>query len=220
MSDPRFCPQSQKALAQLVQHLSPGILPEGRPWLVGIGGPGGGGKSMLSDWLKRSVPNCAVLSLDDFRLPRNSRPRHAPFGSHPDAVDVSRLQQVLQSARKGGPVHQPVFDSKAGHAQHHELLPAADIWLLDGEITAYEMLDAYLDIRILVQSSLWTQFMTRLNRDRGDRGCSLSKTLKIYIQSNLKDHPRFAKGAEDKAQLIFYRHPRKGLHLRKDFLNF
>ncbi len=215
---PRFCPHSEKALSLLVQHLSPESDSGGVPRLVGIGGPGGGGKSMLSDWLKESLPSCEVLSLDDFRLPRASRPRHAPFGSHPDAVDFSRLQAVLTSARAGGPVHQPVFDLDKGHAQNHKVLPAADVLLLDGEITAYEMLDAYLDVRILVQSSLWTQLRTRLNRDRGDRGCSLSKTLKIYVQSNLKDHPRFSKGAEEKAQLIFYRHPRKGLHLRKNLL--
>lgn len=175
------------------------------PMWIGIGGPGGSGKSVLSRYIAEKLGNCPVLALDDFRLPRAQRPAHAPFGSHPDAVDTGRLHAVLTSARRGEALRQPHFDRVEGRVLHETQLPTADFVLIDGEITAYELMAPYLDYFILVHSSLPTQLRARLQRDRGERNCSLFKTLRIFIRSNLIDHPRFAKKAKARAACIFYR---------------
>lgn len=52
-----------------------------RPFMLGIGGPGGSGKSRVAKWLEHTVSDGVVLGLDDFRLPRGERPAHARFGS-------------------------------------------------------------------------------------------------------------------------------------------
>jgi uridine kinase len=215
MKIPLFHAKSEEPFAQFLQTLHHSLRGDGKPWLIGIGGPGGTGKSILTGYLQTQLGNCAVLTLDDFRLPRDQRPAHAPFGSHPDAVDLKRLQTVLQSARDGGELHQLHFDRQAGRVLHESVLPAAEMILVDGEITAYDFMAPYLDHMILVQSGLLTQFRSRLSRDRQDRNCSLMKTLRIFIRSNLMDHPRFASNAKARAACILYRQQNNRFRLLK-----
>lgn len=162
-----------------------------RPFMLGVGGPGGSGKSRVTDWLRWNVANLTVLSLDDFRLPRGERPAHALFGSHPDAIDWNRLKAVLREAKAGGSVRQPIFDRKTGRATRERVLPGGDVILLDGEITAYERMFPFLDKRMMVEAHLWTQLKTRLIRDRGERRSSFKKTVHIFYRSNLRDYPGF-----------------------------
>lgn len=218
--NPEFpcCPQSRSALERLVKRLSPAARNGRPPVLVGIGGPGGSGKSQLSRWLCQVIPNAALLSLDDFRLPRHQRPPHAPFGSHPDAVDLNGLCDQLHAAREGRTVHQPEFDRQSGCSQNIRPLPKAAVYLLDGEITAYPHLQPHVDLQLLVTCSLWTQLRTRLNRDRRERDCSLLKTGRIFVRSNLLDYPRWSHRAAERSHLVFHRHRHKGLLLRKDQL--
>lgn len=180
-----------------------------RPLMLGIGGPGGSGKSSVARWLERNVTNGVVLELDDFRLPRGERPAHARFGSHPDAMDWDRLSKVLEEAKGGGVVRQPVFDRLAGRATEERVLPGGEVILVDGEITSYDGMSPFLDKRIVVQAHLWTQLKTRLQRDRRERRTSLKKTLHIFYQSNLRDYPRFA--SKSPPDVHVYR--KEGLHL-------
>jgi uridine kinase len=209
-----FCPKSEEALRQLQKEIEWRKTKVAGPLLLGIGGPGGSGKSKLSALLQERISNSEVLTLDDFRLPRSERPPHAPFGSHPDAMNFPLIRETLMAAKGGYPIHQPHFDLISGTTQQGKDLPLADVYVVDGEVTAYSMLNPYLDILILVQSSLWTQFVTRLNRDRKNRGCSLLKTLQVFVRSNLMDYPRHGKSYKDQAYLVFHRHPRKGFVLK------
>lgn len=214
----KCCPKTEQALRQFQKEIEQRKTKGFEPRIVGIGGPGGSGKSILCAWLQQHITNSAVLSLDEFRFSRSDRPSHAPFGSHPDAVNIPLILETLIAAKAGQPVFQPNFDRISGRPLEGKELPLADVYLVDGEITAYSMLNAHLDTLILVQSSMWTQFMTRMKRDRKSRNCSLVKTLRIYVRSNLMDYPRFGKHSEARAQLVFHRCPRKGLTLLKNQL--
>ncbi|MDA3872492.1 MAG: zeta toxin family protein [Kiritimatiellae bacterium] len=188
-----------------------------RPLMLGIGGPGGCGKSSVARWLERTLGNGVILELDDFRLPRAERPAHARFGSHPDAIDWDRLAKVLEEAKGGGLVRQPIFDRIKGRATEEKEVPGGGIILVDGEITSYERVLPFLHKRIEVQSHLWTQLKTRLHRDRRARGTSLKKTLHIFYQSNLLDYPRFAsKSAPD---VLLYRKSNQQLHYESSTAN-
>ncbi|MEX2606481.1 MAG: hypothetical protein WD708_03975 [Kiritimatiellia bacterium] len=191
-------PVSLETLSRVKDWVEEQVRCHDGPFILGVGGPGGSGKSRVAEWLRVHVADLVVLGLDDFRLPRKNRPKHAPFGSHPDAIDWDRLEDVLRDVKAGGPVRQPVFDRLTGSATKENLLPGGDVILLDGEITSHERMFPYLDKRIVVRAHLWTQLRTRLNRDRRERWTSLKKTLRIFYRSNLCDYPRFAsKSAPD-----------------------
>ncbi|WFB36523.1 hypothetical protein P3T73_01955 [Kiritimatiellota bacterium B12222] len=213
-----FCEKSRETLGQWISQLSLSPPENNRPYLIGIGGPGGSGKSHFTHWLRQEIPHSVVLSLDDFRLPRSERPKHAPFGSHPEAIDLPRLFATLTRAREGRSFSQPHFDVEHGKVLKESPLSPAPVIFVDGEITAYSELHPYLDYLFLVQTSYWTQLRTRLHRDTRERKCSLRKTLRIYVRSNLIDHPRFAKKAKARADLILYRNRHHRFYLRKSQL--
>lgn len=185
------------------------------PFIVGIGGPGGGGKSTLSRWLRHHLPDARILALDDFRLPRHRRPAHGRYGSHPAANDLGRLRQTLSDFRRGRPLRQPVFDPVAGEARDEIEVPPARLLLADGEIAAHAELRPWFDRLILVEAHWRTQLNARLTRDLRERGCTLEKAIDLFLQSNLRDYPRFAVGARAAAHAVLYCNARRTFALRR-----
>lgn len=175
------------------------------PLVIGIGGPGGCGKSTLARWLRHHLDGARILALDDFRLPRARRPAHGRYGSHPDGNDLPRLRKILRDFRAGRPIRQPVFDPVAGAATTEIRVPSARILLADGEIAAHRDVRAAFDRLILVEAHWRTQLDTRLARDVRERHCPLEKAIDLFLQSNLRDYPRFAAGAADDAHILLYR---------------
>ena len=185
------------------------------PFVVGIGGPGGGGKSTLSRWLRHHLSDARVLSLDDFRLPRAHRPAHGRYGSHPAANDLGRLRKTLADFRHGRPLRQPVFDPVAGDVRSEIQVPAARILLADGEIAAHADVRTWFDRLILVEAHWRTQLNVRLTRDPRERGATLEQAIDLFLQSNLRDYPRFSAGARDSAHAVLYCNARRTFALRR-----
>lgn len=212
---PPLCPASQHAFQRVKRWLEDRLRGRERPLLVGIGGPGGCGKSTVSRWLFHEVEGAEILSLDDFRLPREDRPAHGRFGSHPEGNDLVRLEQVLEVARGGGEVMQPVFDRRGGRVTREIPLRPARLVMADGEIAAHGHLRRHFDALILVEAHWRTQLNTRLTRDLRERGCSLEKAMELFLQSNLRDYPVYARGAREAAEVCLYRTVKHVFRLRK-----
>jgi uridine kinase len=202
---PPLCAVSERSFARVRDWMEARLKDRKKPLVVGIGGPGGSGKSTLSRWLHHHMDGVEILSLDDFRLPREERAKHGRYGSHPLGNDVDRLEQVLEEAKAGRQVMQPVFDPEHGSVLEEIPLSPARLILADGEIAAHDHLRPHFDHLILVDAHWRTQLNTRLTRDLRERHCSLEKAIDIFLQSNLRDYPRYAKGAQEEADVLLYR---------------
>jgi len=202
---PPLCTVSLESFHQVRAWLERCLEGRTSPFVVGIGGPGGCGKSTLSRWLYHEMHGVEILSLDDFRLPRDHRPPHGRFGSHPEGNDIDRLEEVLERARSGQAVPQPVFDVEHGRVLREVELPLSRLYLADGEIAAHDHLRPHFDGLILVDAHWRTQLNTRLTRDLRERHCSLEKAIDLFLQSNLRDYPQYAKGAMEEADIVLYR---------------
>ncbi len=194
------CPGIAAALPLL--HQTSAAL--GRPVIIGIGGPGGSGKSSFSETLFRHLDDVQLLPLDDYRKPRRERPPGI-YGSHPDGNRLALLSAHLEDARSGRPFDRPVFCRSRGAAIETEAVPPARFLIADGEIAAHRELRDLFDLRILVLADWSMQWKARMGRDRSERASSLRKALSLFVLSNLRDYPRFAAGSQRHADLILRR---------------
>lgn len=175
-----------------------------RPVLIGIGGPGGSGKSSFSANIARHLEDVRILPLDDYRKPRSERPLGI-YGSHPAGNHLELLKSHLDDARNGRPFDRPVFCRSRGAAFETETVQPARFIIADGEIAAHRELRGLFDLRILVLADWSLQWRARFGRDRTKRATSLRKALSLFCLSNLRDYPRFSAGAADEAELILRR---------------
>lgn len=176
----------------------------GRPVLIGIGGPGGSGKSSFSLALSQMLDDVRILPLDDYRKPRHERPPGI-FGSHPAGNRLALLKEHLEHAKNGRMFERPVFCRVRGAAIETETVAAARFILADGEIAAHRDLRGLFDLRILVLADWSLQWQARMGRDRSDRASSLRKALTLFVLSNLCDYPRFATGSRRDADIVLRR---------------
>ena len=121
----------------------------------------------------------------------------------------------MESAREGKPFVSPVYDSNQGTSSDTRLIPASPILICDGEIAAHTAMRDEFDGLILVETHWRTQLDARLNRDRKARNFSVEKAIPVFLQSNLRDSPRFAEGAFEAADIAIYRNRRNDFVLRK-----
>ena len=176
----------------------------GRPVLIGIGGPGGSGKSSFSHTLSRHLDDVQLLPLDDYRKPRHERPPGI-YGSHPSGNRLDLLSAHLDDARNSRSFLRPVFCRESGAAIDTEAVPPARFIIADGEIAAHRELRGLFDLRILVLADWSLQWKARIGRDRSERSCSLRKAITLFMLSNLRDYPRHAAGSHRDADLILRR---------------
>ena len=172
--------------------------------LIGIGGPGGSGKSSFSQTLSRQLDGAHLLPLDDYRKPRHERARGI-YGSHPTGNRLDLLGTHLDDARSGRAFDRPVFCRERGAAIETETVPPARFIIADGEIAAHRELRELFDVRILVLADWSMQWNARLGRDRSERACSLRKARTLFVLSNLRDYPRHSVGSHHDADLILRR---------------
>ena len=176
----------------------------GRPVLVGIGGPGGSGKSTFAAKLAAHLDDVRIVPLDDYRKPRTER-RAGIYGSHPAGNRLDVLKSHLDEARNAQLFDRPVFCRIHGAAIETETIHPSRFIIADGEIATHRELRGYFDVRILVLAGLPLQWRARMGRDRSERATSLRKAITLFFFSNLLDYPRFSAGSANDAHLILRR---------------
>ena len=87
--------------------------------------------------------------------------------------------------------------------------------LNDASLRAFEQVRAWIDRLLLVDAHWRTQLNTRLTRDLRETHCTLEKAIDLFLQSNLRDWPRFSRGAREAAHALLYCNARRTFTLRR-----
>ena len=174
------------------------------PFLIGVGGAGGCGKSCFSEKLARRLEDARVLPLDDYKTPRVIRVEKGLFGPHPEANHMGLISEHLSMLKMGLCIDKPVYNPRTGRADKTVSMSPAQYIIVDGEISSYPQFRDRLDLLIFIDSGLETQLQTRLTRDTAQRGYSKKKAMATFLGSNLNEFQQYGAPTKTLADIILF----------------
>jgi uridine kinase len=181
----------------------------GHPYLVGIAGGSGSGKTALAAAIVdalRPTP-AARLSLDAYYRDRSGVPpaeRHGLNFDLPEALDLERFVQDLRALRRGRPVRPPrycfVTHRRLGCA---EIVAPADVVLVDGILLLHDArARALLDLRLYLEAPAKLRLARRIARDTRERGRTAESVMAQCRTSTLPAHQEYVEPSREWADVV------------------
>ncbi|CAL9728585.1 uridine kinase [Monosporozyma unispora] len=171
------------------------------PYIIGIGGPSGSGKSSVASKIVASinVPWTVLISMDNFYNPLNEEERQRAFNNEfdfdePQAIDLDLVYETISNLKKGKKCQIPVYSFV-----HHNRVPnkhvtiyGASVIIIEGIYTLYDpkLLDL-MDLKIYVDADLDICLARRLSRDIVSRGRDLNGCIdqwERFVKPNAVKH--------------------------------
>lgn len=148
-----------------------------RPYVVGVAGGSGSGKTYFASALSRRLGHkaCSILYQDNFYFDQSAR-FDFDGGSvnfdHPDSIDFGLLAERLKELRKGDGCEIPVYDFVT-HSRKKETvrMEPTPIILVDGILIFHSPeVRALFDDLVFFDTPEALRFQRRLDRDVNERG--------------------------------------------------
>lgn len=180
-----------------------------RPFVIGICGGTGSGKTTITNRLFRALGGSGVLVIqqdhyykDLSHLPAEERAKQN--FDHPAAVDSALFIEHVKQLRAGLPVERPVYDFSR-HCRKPEtfrLEPQPAI-LIEG-ILIFEnpALRELMDVKIFVDTDADLRFIRRLLRDIRERSRTLDSVVEQYQSTVRPMHLEFVEPSKRYADII------------------
>lgn len=180
-----------------------------RPYVVGIAGGTGSGKTTVADNLAGAMPpgRCVAIDHDAYYRDQGHLPpadREAINYDHPSALDSALLALHLRELCDGRAVEVPIYDF-ATHTRRRETrtVAPARVILVEGILVFAEpALREQMDIKIFVDTDADIRLMRRIRRDMEERGQTLQSVLDQYHATVRPMHLEYVEPSKRWADLI------------------
>ena len=179
-----------------------------KPYIIGIAGGSGSGKSTFAKRLKNAFPDqVALISCDNYYLPHDELPlekrAHLNYDA-PEALEFDLMVRHLEQLKDGQSALCPVYD----FTQHTrsdavtEILPRPII-LIDGILIFHDPdLRACMDLKIYVETDADERILRRARRDMRDRGRDLDSVIQQYLTTVKPMHNTYVEPTKVYADII------------------
>jgi phosphoribulokinase len=192
------------------------------PFVIGIAGDSGSGKTIFSDGIRRILgPNLIrTITMDGYHKEnREQRAKSGKLPLDPGENKLELLQEHLQLLRQGASVAIPQYNHATGDFDPPKTIDSAPIIIIEGLHALYpEFLDL-LDLKIFVDPSRDVKWQWKFARDvekRGHRAEKLEEEM-LAREGAYKRWIDFQKINADIVIKIF--HSRMQEFARYDFIN-
>lgn len=173
-------------------HSNQNIFSLKRPYVIGISGCTGSGKSFVCDKIKEKVTEIfgtttgnVVIIHQDCRYwgEKDNKNKIIKNFDVPSALDMEGLTNDIADLRSGKSVQCPIYDfTTHSRKKETEILYPAKIIIVEGIlIFTYEELLKLCDKKIFVTASELVRFIRRQSRDVEIRGRTADQVLKIWM---------------------------------------
>jgi uridine kinase len=179
------------------------------PYVLGIAGGSGSGKSTIARAILESLPKGAgvLIEQDHYYRAQSHLPleeRERVNYDHPDALELDLLCGHLDALRSGACIERPSYDFSI-HDRAKEglrILPAPVIVVEGILVLADDRLRARFDVKLFVDTDSDIRLMRRIRRDLEHRGRSFAHVRKQYYESVRPMHLAFVEPSKRFADLI------------------
>lgn len=183
-----------------------------RPWLVGIVGGSGSGKTSVAVELVRRIrrrgSQALLLDMDAYYAPMEivtERFRGRTINwDHPDAFDLELMASHLQALHAGEPIRKPRYDfTLSDRTGWEDPIQPGQVVILEGLLLfALKELREHLDVKVFVDADADIRMIRRIRRDTAERGRTLESVMEQYEQSVRPMHLEFVEPSKRWADLI------------------
>ena len=179
------------------------------PYIIGIAGGSGSGKSTIARNILDDLPVGAGLLLEQDHYYRSQG--HLPQSErekvnydHPDALEMELFIAHLDALRRGERIARPTYDfAKHDRAPDATWLDPAAVIVVEGILVlADERLRARFDVKIFVDTDADIRLMRRIRRDLEHRGRSFAQVRKQYYETVRPMHLAFVEPSKRFADVI------------------
>ncbi|MBR0447674.1 MAG: uridine kinase [Clostridia bacterium] len=179
-----------------------------KPYIIGIAGGSGSGKSTFAKRLKNAFPDqVALISCDNYYLPHDELPleqrAHLNYDA-PEALEFDLMVRHLEQLKSGQSALCPVYDFTR-HTRSDavtEILPRPII-LIDGILIFHDPdLRACMDLKIYVETDADERILRRARRDMRDRGRDLDSVIQQYLTTVKPMHNTYVEPTKVYADII------------------
>ena len=180
-----------------------------KPFIIGIAGGTGSGKSTVARNVAKALGAQSVAFLDMDAYYHNFA--HLPFAErravnwdHPDAFDWELLITQLTQLSAGESIEKPVYDF-ISHTRTIDtvLVPPPTVVVIDGILLfSDERVRALCDVKVFVDADADVRLMRRIRRDMSKRGRPLEEILEQYVTTVQPMHLQFVEPTKRYADVI------------------
>ncbi|HET6331147.1 MAG TPA: uridine kinase [Holophagaceae bacterium] len=183
-----------------------------RPWLVGIVGGSGSGKTSVAVELVRRIRRRGIqallLDMDAYYAPLEIVKER--FGcrsinwDHPHAFDLELMAEHLRALHSAEPIRKPRYDfTISDRTGWEDPMQPGQVVILEGLLLfALKELREQLDVKVFVDADADIRMLRRIRRDTAERGRSLESVMEQYEQSVRPMHLEFVEPSKRWADLI------------------
>jgi len=169
-----------------------------RPLVLSVGGPGGVGKSIFSQKLKKLLSDAEVIGLDAYRKEESERPEGTE-GPNPAANRVDLIKTQMKHVR-AGEVYMRRVKTRGNSTIDEVSTQPSMVNIFEGELSTYSFCKDLVDLSIFIDGSEQVQMKTRLNRDVAEDGLTVEQAKLRFQKSNIEqfgEHGRASKNWSD-----------------------
>ncbi|EGV64623.1 uridine kinase [Yamadazyma tenuis ATCC 10573] len=190
------------------------IPPWTEPYIIGIAGNSGSGKTSISQQIIRELnqPWTVLLSFDNFYRPLTKEQSAKAFANEwdfdtPDSLDLDALYDTVKKLKQGEKARIPVYSFELhGRTDKVTTIYGANVIIIEGLYALYDkrLLDL-MDIKIYVDTDLDICLARRLTRDILYRGRDLQGAMKQWETFVKPNAVRYLNPTMNNADLVIPR---------------
>ena len=179
-----------------------------KPYIIGIAGGSGSGKSTFAARIKEAFPTqVSLVSCDNYYLPHDDLPleerAHLNYDA-PEALEFELMVKHLEQLKNGQAALCPVYDFTQ-HTRSDKVteIKSRPIILIDGILIFHdESLRNCMDLKIYVETDADERILRRARRDMLERGRDLDSVIDQYLSTVKPMHNTYVKPTKVFADII------------------